>query len=130
MINVRSGKALDIFSSKTHDGNNIQIFKSHGKANQLWAIYPNRDGTVKLINPGSGKALDVAANVIIYTENGSDAQKWILNIIDTGIYKLIHKSSDKVLDVSENSSNDEANIQIWSSNNTRAQQWRLVPINL
>ena len=90
-----------------------------------------------MINPGSGKALDVAANghsdgtnVIIYTENGSDAQKWILNIIDTGIYKLIHKSSDKVLDVSENSSNDEANIQIWSSNNTRAQQWRLVPINL
>ena len=40
-----------------------------------------------------------------------------------GTYKITHKATGKVLDVSGASDADFANVQIYDSNNTRAQRW-------
>ena len=56
----------------------IQV-RTHGRGNQKWILHP--DGTI--INPESGKALDVSGSgttngtkIQIWDKNGSVAQKW------------------------------------------------------
>ncbi|CAF3797037.1 unnamed protein product, partial [Rotaria magnacalcarata] len=70
-----------VVGNGTYDGANVQIYSDNGTDAQHWTIYQNSDGSVKLINFNSGKALDVdssgtddGTNVQIYTDNGTDAQ--------------------------------------------------------
>ncbi|OJF17292.1 MAG: 1,3--beta-D-glucan 3-glucanohydrolase [Bacillaceae bacterium G1] len=85
LINVNSGKALDVASAGTTPGTNVQIWTDNGTGAQRWTIYRNADGSYKLINTNSALALDVAGagtadgtNVQIWTDNGTGAQKWNL----------------------------------------------------
>lgn len=85
LINVGSGKALDVYAAKTEDYANVDIFEDNETAAQKWEIHQNPDETYKLINTNSMKVLDVYAaessdytNVNIYSDNGTDAQKWEL----------------------------------------------------
>ena len=103
-----------------------------GDENPLWVIYMNNDGTVKLINPKSGKALDVSGagtaagtNVQLWTDNETNAQKWRIESLGDGIYKLINPHSGKVLDVKNGGTSEEMNLQIWSDNDMPTQKWRL-----
>lgn len=90
------------------------------------------EGAYKLINPNSGKALDVygnrtadGTNVNIYTDNGAINQKWTISKNSDGTYKIISQSSNKVLDVDGNQTTDGANVQIWSDNGGNNQKWRI-----
>jgi hypothetical protein len=63
----------------------VQQWTYLGGANQKWRIIANADGTFKLIDSKSGKALDVngagtanGTNVQIWTDTGGSAQKWQL----------------------------------------------------
>jgi len=77
---------VSIINSPAANGTNVQIWTySSGAAKQKWNIVANADGSFKLVNPNSGKALDVnhsgttnGTNVQIHTDNGSGAQKWML----------------------------------------------------
>ncbi|NRR32832.1 RICIN domain-containing protein [Oxalobacteraceae bacterium] len=87
-----------------------------------------------LINPNSGKALDVAAsgsadgsNVAIWSPNGSGAQQWRVNANSNGSYSLINVPSGKALDVASAGTADGSNVQIWTANGTGAQQWQINP---
>ncbi|WP_230633058.1 RICIN domain-containing protein [Paenibacillus athensensis] len=89
-------------------------------------------GTYKLINPNSGKALDVAGggtadgtNVQIWTDNGSAAQQWQTNRNSDGTYTLINAGSGKALDVAAAGTADGSNVQIYTSNGTGAQKWSI-----
>ncbi|CAF1431470.1 unnamed protein product [Adineta ricciae] len=134
-IHAASNKALEIHSSGTHDGANVEIFKNHQGANQIWIIYGYDDDSIQLFNAHSDKALDVSGNghsdgtnVQIYTNNRSVAQRWFLKSVGNGLYELINVESGKALDVSGNQSADGTNVQIWTRNHTPAQRWRIVPI--
>ncbi|NEW09359.1 family 16 glycosylhydrolase [Paenibacillus sp. SYP-B3998] len=133
LINMNSGKALDIYAAGTADGTNVQIYTDNDKAAQKWQVFANADGSYKLINPNSGKSLDVdgagitdGTNVQIWSDNGTAAQKW--NIVDNGdgSFKLINIGSGKALDVSSGAIVNGANVQIWSDNGTGAQKWRMI----
>ncbi|UJF36283.1 beta-1,3-glucanase family protein [Paenibacillus hexagrammi] len=133
LINVNSGKALDVSSSSTADGTNVQIWTDNGSGAQTWKPVSNGDGTYKLMNPNSGKALDVYAagtangsNVQIYTDNGTSAQKWQIVSNGDGSYKLINSGSGKALDVSGSGTADGTNVQIWTDNGAGAQKWKFV----
>ncbi|GKU26503.1 RICIN domain-containing protein [Clostridium folliculivorans] len=89
--------------------------------------------TYKLINAGSGKALDVYAagtanytNVDIFTDNGTDAQKWTIYSNSDGTYKLLNVNSNKALDVYAAGTADYTNIDIYDDNGTAAQKWSIV----
>ncbi|WP_446673433.1 RICIN domain-containing protein [Paenibacillus wuxiensis] len=136
LINVNSGKALDVQGSGAANGTNVQIYSDNGSAAQRWTVYRNQDGTYKLINAVSAKALDVTSsgtgdgtNVQIWDDNGSGAQKWSFIRNTDGSYKLINSNSNKVLDVSSSGTNDGTNVQIWTDNGTAAQKWKLVLLN-
>ncbi|WP_152393339.1 RICIN domain-containing protein [Paenibacillus guangzhouensis] len=135
LINVNSGKALDIFAAGTSDGTNVQIYTDNNSAAQKWRISTNSDGSFKLINPNSGKALDVdsagitdGTNVQIWSENGTAAQKWSMIDNGDGSFKLINVRSGKALDVSSAGTADGTNVQIWTDNGTGAQKWRLIKL--
>jgi beta-glucanase (GH16 family) len=90
-------------------------------------------GVYKLINTGSGKALDVNAagtadgtNVQIWSDNGTAAQRWQVFDNGDGSYRLINPNSGKALDVSAAGTADGTNVQIWTSNGTGAQKWKIV----
>jgi hypothetical protein len=136
LINVNSGKALDVFGGGTAVGTNVDIWTDNNSAAQQWRVIANSDGSYKLINPHSSKDLDVAnagtadgTNVQISGDNGSGAQKWQMNLNGDGSYTLINVGSGKALDVSEAGTADGTNVRIWTSNGTSAQKWQLVPIS-
>jgi len=89
-------------------------------------------GIYKLINPNSGKALDVASagtadgtNVQIWADNGTAAQQWQTNKNSDGTYTLINVGSGKALDVAAAGTADGTNVQIYTSNGTGAQKWSI-----
>lgn len=133
LINVNSGKALDVSGAGTTPGTNVQIWSDNGTGAQKWTIYRNADGSYKLINVNSALALDVAGsgtgdgtNVQAWTDLGNGAQKW--NIVQNadGTFKLINVNSGKALDVSSSGTADGTNVQIWTDNGTGAQKWQLI----
>lgn len=133
LINVNSGKALDVYGASTNDGSNVDIWGDNGTAAQKWQVIANSDGSYKLVNPNSGKDLDVAwagtsdgTNVQIAGDNGSTAQKWQMNHNGDGSYTLINVNSGKALDVSGSGTSDGTNVQIWTSNGSGAQKWQLI----
>lgn len=89
--------------------------------------------TYKLINPNSGKALDVdgagvadGTNVQIWTDNGTGAQRWQTIEHADGTWKLINPNSGKALDVSNSGVANGTNVQIWNDNGSGAQKWQIV----
>lgn len=135
LINVGSGKALDVYASEANNYSNVDIYDDNSTGAQKWTIYQYPDGTFKLINTNSKKALDVYAaekdnysNVDIYTENGTNAQKWDIVANCDGTYKLINVGSGKVLDVYGGGSANYTNVQVYTDNGTDAQKWSLVRI--
>ena len=102
------------------DGTNVQIWADNNLAPQIWRVTLNSDGTYKLINPNSGKALDVAGggtangtNVQIWADNGLNAQKWNISLQTDGTYKLINPASGKALDIANGGTSNGSNAQIW-----------------
>ncbi|WP_430122144.1 RICIN domain-containing protein [Paenibacillus solani] len=89
-------------------------------------------GTYKLINPNSGKALDVSGsgttagtNVQIWTDNGSGAQKWTIYRNADGTYKLINMNSALALDVAGSGTANGTNVQVWTDFGNPAQTWNI-----
>ncbi|WP_425456964.1 RICIN domain-containing protein [Cohnella terricola] len=89
-------------------------------------------GTYKLINPKSGKALDVSGagtangtNVQIWTDNGTGAQKWTIYRNANGTYKLINVNSTLALDVEGIGTANGTNVQVWTDSGNAAQTWNI-----
>ncbi|CAN5475329.1 hypothetical protein BH11PSE11_BH11PSE11_21230 [soil metagenome] len=89
----------------------------------------------KLINPNSGRALDVSAsgtangsNVQIWDDNQGTAQEWRLTKLADGNYKLVNTNSGRALDISASGTANGSNVQIWDDNGSAAQKWRLTDL--
>ena len=134
LVNVASGKALDVWNMGTANGTNVAIYTLYNNAAQKWTIYQNSDGTYKLINPNSGKALDVdgfgtanGTNVQIWQDYNNAAQKWSIIQNADGSYRLINPNSNKALDAAGTTNGSNALIwDYWGGSN---QHWNIVPAN-
>ena len=136
---VASGKALDVYGGGTKDGTNVAQYTSNGTAAQKWILESAGDGKYFIKNVNSGKYLDVAsaadkngANVQQYTLNKSNAQKWIFELVDgsrnfpDALYTIANAgSTSNVLDIYGGSLDNTGNVQIYTSNNTNAQKFKL-----
>lgn len=152
LTNASSGKVLDIASGSSAVGANVQQYASNGSWAQKWIALKNDDGSITLQSAvAQNRVLDVAAgstangaNVQIYSANGTKAQRWqaisaksMRQRIDDlatehkadvaeGVYRIaLHASTSKVLDVVAGSRDNGANVQLYSSNGTKAQQWKV-----
>lgn len=149
--NVNSGKALDVSDGKVDNGKNVQQYTSNGTRAQKWIIKKNDNGykIVSALDPNfvldlnSGK-VNSGQNIQIYTSNDSNAQKWYLskyvskqekldqlatenkNAISDGVYKVGNaQNSNYVLDIASGSKNNGANVQLYLSNGTTAQSYKV-----
>jgi len=128
-----SGKSLDVEAAGTADLQNVHQWDFRNRPNQLWDVIDQGGGRFSIISQGSGKALDVAnhqaadgTNVIQYRFHNGDNQLWRLRRVGDTWYEIVSVSSGKCLDVDANRSTENgANVQIWSCNRQPQQQWRL-----
>ena len=134
-------KVLDVAAGKTDDSSNVQLYQTNGTSAQQWIIRKNGDGTFKIIGVGSQKVLDVrggsaniGTNIQIYTSNNTAAQKFNITPTTAKEYetpdngKYVIKSNlyqDKVIDITGGSKDNNTNTQLYSSNGTAAQIWKL-----
>ena len=118
------------------NGTNIQLWQANNTAAQIWEfIYHTEDDTYTLVNPYTGKALDVksasmlsGANIQLWEQHDTCAQRW--SITNENNYYIFRSAcSDKVLDVSGANIASGTNIQIWDFNGTSAQKWVLMDVN-
>ncbi|MEK3752053.1 cellulase family glycosylhydrolase [Paenibacillus sp. FSL E2-8871] len=133
LVNVGSGKVLDVTAAGTSDGTNVQIWDDNGTGAQQWVITDVGGGLYNVINVNSNKGLDVAgtvsgSNVQIWSYGAGANQKW--KIVKVGsAYKLIASHNGKALDVASAGTENGTNVQIWDDNGSNAQNWNLYQLN-
>ena len=143
LMNVKSGKYLDVTGGNTAAGTRIQIWDGNGTDAQKWAIV-KYDDRYRLVSKVADRSLDISnaavstdgAPVQIWDNNNNDAQKWEIikssttsNVdISNGVYRL-NSAKGKSLDVTGASTDSGTKVQIWSQNNSGAQDWQLTNTN-
>ena len=120
MIDINGG------TNNAKNGTNIQVYKKNESDAQKWKVTYGSDGYYTIVNPATGKALDVVGagntagtNVQLYGENGSCAQKWQIVKRDER-YGIISACSGLALGV------NGANVQINAAD--KIQEWEFVTI--
>jgi alpha-L-fucosidase len=131
VVNRRSGKALTIAA----DGLTVVQLTDTATANQLFRLVDVGGGYRKLVNPATGKVLDVfgksllnLAKVCVWTDNGGLNQQWAVTALTGGYQKLINRNSGKALDVAEGSTADNGAVIQWTDTGGTNQQWTLVAV--
>lgn len=149
--NVNSGKVLDASGGIASNGRNVQQYTSNGTRSQKWVIKKSGNGYTIVSALDSNFVLDLSSgkvnngqNIQIYSSNGSNAQKWNLtkylskqeklnqlaaenkNTLADGVYKIGNaQNSNYVLDIASGSKNNGANVQLYLSNGTTAQSFKV-----
>ena len=149
--NVNSGKVLDVSGGIARNGRNVQQYTSNGTRSQKWVIKKSGNGYTIVSALDSNFVLDLSSgkvnngqNIQIYSSNGSNAQKWDLtkymtkqekldqlavenkNAIGDGVYKIGNaQNSNYVLDIASGSKNNGANVQLYLSNGSTAQSFKV-----
>ena len=148
ITNTKSGKALDVWAGSTANGANIQQYTSNGSKAQKWIAIKDADGSIKLmsaldknicIDLNGGSATN-GANIQIYASNDTKAQRWIFEkykqlddialenkaAVADGTYTIASAvDSSYVFDVAGGSAANGANVQVYKSNGTGAQVWKI-----
>ena len=137
IIESATGKALDISGGSTANGANVQTYAWNGTNAQLWKFVNagngnyyirSKLGTVIDITNGSVKA---GTNIQMFNFNYSNAQKWTLKStavkaesIAEGTYSIqVAANTNYTLDIAGASTANGGNVQVYSKNNTLAQNF-------
>lgn len=137
---VNSGKVLDVSNAGMTNYANVWQYDLNGTDAQKWYIVKNNDDSYSFISKLNGLALDISGasfkngtNVQVYEYNNSSAQKFILKnaypmkgerSIEDGVYELSAKGNIlQSLDIVNGSTEENAEIQLWTSNFTNAQKF-------
>lgn len=122
------------------DGSNVRINKYTSSDNQKWII--KKTGSNYYIIAKDGRYLDLSSasikngnNVGVYTPNGTDAQKFNFRktasglsdqIISNGLYRIVSAlDNNMAVDLTSASTTNGTNIQLYKTNGTNAQKWKL-----
>ncbi len=108
IINVNSGKAIDVKSARNANGTNVQQYTWNATGAQLWKIQVNSDGSVTFVSAvNNSKVLDVkgagtadGTNVQIYNSNGTNAQKFFIVNADLDYSAVNTKNTGKKVSTS------------------------------
>ena len=135
---LADNKVIDISggAGTAKNGTNIQLWESNNTEAQIWNfIYNSSDDTYKIVNPTTGRSLDVSSagvadgtNIQLWDSHDSCAQKWRITE-KRGTYIFTSACSDKVLDISAGRSDNGANIQLWRFNDSSAQKWKVSEVD-
>lgn len=129
--NVNSSKCVDVSSSSTSPGVQLQQWSCSGADNQRFAFTYIGDGYYRIVNVNSGLALQVRSFGISTgwaieqaEAHGGDNQLFKLEAYGAG-YRLKPKHSYLCVDVTGSSPSDGALLQQYSCNGSNAQVFKL-----
>ncbi len=133
--NAISGKCLDVSRGSKKAGANVQQFDKNETIAQYWYLKKTGSG-YQIKSAGSGLALDTkdskanaGANVQMAKASNAATQKYNLKsvaLIENGTYVIQSALiAPMVLDVADGSSANGANLQLWRSNGTNAQKFKI-----
>ncbi|WP_346883995.1 RICIN domain-containing protein, partial [uncultured Algibacter sp.] len=134
-----SGKNIEVSSSSTANGANVQQWSSNGRDNQKWIIKNIGDGFVTIKAKHSNKFMDISN---ASTANGANLHTWG-NVANTqthrqfklipkgnGYYNIQSRKSGKCLDVQSRSTANGGNIHQWDcTNNFQHQEFKFESTN-
>lgn len=135
IVNAQSGKALDVDGGNVCPGTNVHQWSGdRNNANQLFSIARNDDGSYTATNKATGLVLSVA-NSNVYGDIPSDSASQRLaftkltSLLPEGFFTISSSaSSSAVLDVAGGSASDGANVQLYGSNKSIAQKWKVAKV--
>ncbi len=118
--------------------------KKTGNAYQQYRVYRQADGSYSFRCEGNSKWLDLDGGNLEnghlvhfwdndYTPTTHDYQKWYITVTEAGLKikprVAVLKNSTAVLDLNAGTLTPGGKIQVWEDNNSKAQRWKLVPVN-
>ena len=135
IVSASSGKVLEFKNGSVVPGVPAQQASSSESLSQKWKAVENEDGTYSFICAANGLMLgsqssNSGASLIGLNGPSDGCSSFRLgarsDLLNEGIYEIaFNKDSNKVLDVNGASSSDGANVQIYASNSTFNQKWRV-----
>jgi hypothetical protein len=135
LVNVNSGKALDLYNWMTGDGAEFRQWNRLDGNNQQFQLVSSGNGYYRLKNRHSGKVVDVwnfstadGAAVNQYTDHDGVNQQWQLVGTDNNAVRFINRNSGKALEVANASTADGGDITQYTDHGGRNQTWALVPV--
>lgn len=149
--NIKSGKVLDVSNGIAKNGGNVWQYASNDSRAQKWIVKKDGNGYVIISALNENYVLDLAnastkdgSNIQVYSYRGTNSQKWKFNKFVTkeqklddlasnnastlkdGIYEIrTSKNSYYTLDISNAATYSGANVQLWASNGTQAQVFKV-----
>ena len=138
-IALSTGKVLDISGGKQENKANLQIWRNTQVQQQKFRISKVRNtGYYKIVAVHSTKNLDVSGgrenpktNVAQYEFNGTDSQYFYFKDAGNGYYNIISKVNGLYLNIDgEHIDTNGANVEVYYKNDSDAQKFKLVPINI
>jgi GH25 family lysozyme M1 (1,4-beta-N-acetylmuramidase) len=134
-----SNKVLTVKNKSVLNGSNVVQAFYDGSDAQKWAIVSVENGYYNLVSKSSGLVLDIqgatsanGSNIEVYEKNGGNNQKFkfvkteFSSTIENGKYAILASSDiNKVLDIEWGSSEDGANLELWSSNGGTGQSFNI-----
>ena len=140
IVNVNSGKALDVRNGVAENNAIAQQYSRNNSQAQRWFIRDSGVGYYLqsalgnwVLDLSGGNTANGAA-IRLYTPNGTASQLFVVSSSDvniaTGVSMIITSVANKklVTDVTSASTANEARVQLYSSNNTNAQKYRFESI--
>lgn len=140
IVNVNSGKALDVRNGVAENNAIAQQYSRNNSQAQRWFIRDSGAGYYLqsalgnwVLDLSGGNTANGAA-IRLYTPNGTASQLFVVSSSDvniaTGVSMIITSVANKklVTDVTGASTANGARVQLYSSNNTNAQKYRFESI--
>ena len=126
IINTSAQKMVTVIDD------NVQLQTDTGQANQVWYFERQNDLSYKISSAATSNCLDVygyeksnGTNIFAGCSNDQDNQRWYFTEKD-GNYVIHPKHAPNMaFDVNGASTEDGANIQIWETNGTSAQDFNI-----
>ncbi|MFI9209886.1 RICIN domain-containing protein [Streptomyces sp. NPDC053253] len=131
LINVASGRLLDVTGASTADGAPVGVYRPTTGGNQSWTLEDTAPDAWKALTfRHSSRCLDVSgagtadgAAVVQYGCNAGTNQQWSLRSTGGGYVNVVARHSGKCLDVSGQSTADGAEVFQYGCNGGRNQEW-------
>jgi len=140
IVNVNSGKALDVRNGVAENNAIVQQYSRNNSQAQRWFIRDSGAGYYLqsalgnwVLDLSGGNTANGAA-IRLYVPNGTASQLFVVSSSDvniaTGVSMIITSVANKklVTDVTSASTANGARVQLYSSNNTNAQKYRFESI--
>lgn len=148
--NINSGKVIDLDGAITKNGRNIHQYVSNGTRAQKWIVQQSGSGYSIVSAIDTSFALDIrngtvysGSNIQLYKSNNTAAQQWTFSKYVTdrelcdsyasqnkgrmadGVYYIKNQNVGFALDVADGSLYGGANVQLYTTNRTNAQKWKI-----